>query len=203
MASHHAGWNIPTSRSRGLDSIHTWQNGVYFISLVFYTLILIFLFPLSAFQNRKKCTLLNTVSFCFLTCYQRNYFYNYSALKPQTYSHGWLDKGDKEMREIKIVWNFPLKSLRIWTIAFHFMFITPNQLQLPCGLLGFFSPSISFTLHSTVRILFHKHRAHHANVQQIKSQWSSISYITSLPGSQRPTTTHQQATLIFLGLPSH
>ena len=31
------------------------------------------------------------------------------------------------MREIKNVWNSPLKSLRIWTIAFHLMFITSSK----------------------------------------------------------------------------
>lgn len=46
--------------------------------------------------------------------------------------------GNKEMREIKTVWNFSLKSLTIWIISFHLMFITPIQLQLPCGLLGSF-----------------------------------------------------------------
>lgn len=56
---------VGTSQSaacRELGSMHTWQNQIHPISLVFYNLI--FLFPFSAFAKwRKGFTLLNSISF--------------------------------------------------------------------------------------------------------------------------------------------
>lgn len=70
------------------------------------------------------------------------------------------------MREIKTRWSFSLKSLQIWTISFHLMFIIPIQLQLLCGLLDSF-----FLLSRSPMQLSHRY-----------FQWFSISYTNLLPG---------------------